>query len=141
MNMIHTEAYRTAFSAYLRKGTPIPLSLKQAGTTARYVWRCQGDHFVRPAHRANDGRVFAWDNPPDTCHPGEDYNCRCAADPYILGETEFALHEYTSDFPSGPVRCGNREFVSHYYFADGRAVTLGHVDKWRSQRRIDVMSM
>lgn len=59
MNMIHTEAYRTAFSAYLRKGTPIPLSLKQAGTTARYVWRCQGDNFVRPAHRANDGRVFA----------------------------------------------------------------------------------
>jgi len=44
MNMIHAEAYRTAFSAYLRKGTPIPLSLKQAGTTARYVWRCQGDN-------------------------------------------------------------------------------------------------
>ncbi len=48
----------------------------------------------------------------------------------ILGETEFALHEFTSDFPSGPVRCGNREFVSHY-FADGRAVTLEEIGHLR----------
>lgn len=28
MNMIYTEAYRTAFDAYLRKGIPIRLTLK-----------------------------------------------------------------------------------------------------------------
>ncbi|WP_449045452.1 hypothetical protein [Paracoccus versutus] len=31
MNMIYTEAYRTAFDAYLRKGIPIRLTLKQTG--------------------------------------------------------------------------------------------------------------
>lgn len=86
---------------------------------------------MRPTHRANDGRVFTWDDPPDTGHPGEDYNCRCAADPYIPGDTEFAFHEFTSDFPSGPVRWGNREFVWHYYFGDGRAVTLEEIGHLR----------
>ncbi|MEM7617627.1 MAG: hypothetical protein AAF195_04525, partial [Pseudomonadota bacterium] len=32
-------------------------------------------------HSVNDGRIFFWDNPPPTGHPGEDYNCRCHAGP------------------------------------------------------------
>jgi len=33
MTTNYTEAYRTAFVEYLRRGTPIRLSLKQAGIT------------------------------------------------------------------------------------------------------------
>lgn len=104
MNMIYTEAYRTAFDAYLRKDIPIRLTLKQAGPAEQYVWRCRNDDRVRATHRANDGRVFSWNDPPDTSHPGEDYNCRCEAVPYMPGETEFASHEFTSGFPRSSVR-------------------------------------
>lgn len=91
MNIIHTDAYRTAFVEYLRRGTPIRLSLKEAGVTDRYVWRTQRDERVRPSHRMNDGRIFSWSVPPDTGHPGEDYNWRCEAVPYVDGQTEFAF--------------------------------------------------
>ena len=32
-------------------------------------------------HAANNRKVFSWDNPPPTGHPGYDYNCRCGAAP------------------------------------------------------------
>jgi SPP1 gp7 family putative phage head morphogenesis protein len=51
-------------------------------TTTHYVWRTQQDEKVRAAHGANDGRIFAWDSPPSTGHPGEDYGCRCWAEAY-----------------------------------------------------------
>jgi hypothetical protein len=35
MSIIYTDAYRTAFVEYLRKGTPIQLSLKQAADIGR----------------------------------------------------------------------------------------------------------
>ena len=41
----------------------------------------RGDGKVRPSHQSNDGKIFSWDNPPPTGHPGEDYNCRCRAEP------------------------------------------------------------
>ena len=51
-----------------------------------YVWRTTGDERVRNSHRALNGRKFRWDEPPEntdgrTCHPGEDYGCRCVALP------------------------------------------------------------
>jgi SPP1 gp7 family putative phage head morphogenesis protein len=46
-----------------------------------YRWRTARDARVRPTHKANEGRVFAWSDPPPTGHPGEDVNCRCDANP------------------------------------------------------------
>lgn len=100
MNIIHTEAYRAAFAEYLRKGTPIRLTFKQAGLSDQYVWRTRRDERVRRSHRMNDGRVFSWADAPATGHPGEDYNCRCEAVPYSPGETEFGFHEFTSSLAS-----------------------------------------
>lgn len=37
---------------------------------------------MRPSHAANEGRIFSWDNPPPTGHPGEGHGCRCWAEPY-----------------------------------------------------------
>lgn len=55
-----------------------------------YIWRTSLDERVRDTHRRKEGQVFRWDDPPrDTGHPGEDYNCRCTAEPYLedmLGE-------------------------------------------------------
>jgi len=47
-----------------------------------YIWRTRRDSHVRPSHAANDGRVFEWNDPPATGDPGEDYGCRCTAEPY-----------------------------------------------------------
>ena len=55
-----------------------------------YVWRTCGDEKVRDGHRALNGRVFKWDEPPiedphtgHRAHPGEAMNCRCTAIPLI----------------------------------------------------------
>ena len=45
----------------------------------KYIWRTAGDDRVRPAHAANEGKVFAWDEGEK---PGESYNCRCSAEPF-----------------------------------------------------------
>lgn len=75
--------YRHAFIRYLRKGTPIELSLKaNERISTHYIWLTQGDDKVRPEHAVNEGRIFAWDSPPATGHPGTADNCRCTAAPY-----------------------------------------------------------
>lgn len=56
--------------------------------TTHYIWRTSGDDKVRPSHAVNNGRIFSWDNPPETGHPGEDYNCRCTAEPYYGSQHE-----------------------------------------------------
>lgn len=89
-------AARRAFEGYLRWGRAAhtdtefkavgrELSVKAVGDarpTNYYTWRTAHDERVRPAHAANEGRVFAWSDPPPTGHPGHDPNCRCTAEPY-----------------------------------------------------------
>lgn len=86
-DIIHAPAYKKAFNLYLRKGVPIELSLKAAAVqehpTTHYIWRTRGGDKVRATHAANNGRIFAWDDPPPTGHPGEDYGCRCTAEAYF----------------------------------------------------------
>jgi SPP1 gp7 family putative phage head morphogenesis protein len=48
----------------------------------KYRWSTSGDERVRESHKANDGKIFSWDNPPETGHPGSgQINCRCVAIP------------------------------------------------------------
>jgi SPP1 gp7 family putative phage head morphogenesis protein len=53
---------------------------RRSGVT-HYFWRTVGDERVRPTHRANEGKRFAWNDPPATGHPGTEVLCRCVADP------------------------------------------------------------
>lgn len=47
-----------------------------------YFWRTAMDERVRDSHAEKEGERFEWDNPPaDTGHPGQDFQCRCIADP------------------------------------------------------------
>lgn len=49
-----------------------------------YVWRTSEDDNVRESHKAHNGKIFRWDDPPkDTGHPGEDIQCRCIAQPIL----------------------------------------------------------
>jgi SPP1 gp7 family putative phage head morphogenesis protein len=126
----HNSRNQAAFQAYLRTGMPITWSLKQVRETERYVWMTRHDGNVRRSHARNVGQVFFWSDPPATGHPGEDYNCRCEATPYVEGETEYAYFEFSSGLASSYDRWTDRDFVYHYYFGEGRPVTLleiGHL--------------
>ncbi len=55
-----------------------------------YLWRTVRDGKTRPAHAARDGKLFRWNEKMFPApakhgadHPGEDYNCRCWAEPYM----------------------------------------------------------
>jgi len=58
---------------------------QQAIGLRKYVWRTRGDAKVRTAHAANDGKIFEWRNPPASGHPGDDFGCRCRAEPLLDG--------------------------------------------------------
>ncbi len=124
-----TLAYRHAFEAYMRKGTPIGLTLKQARPTTHYIWRTRSDGKVRPSHAANHGKIFAWDSPPPTGHPGEDYGCRCTAEPYTP-KTNERINITLSGISDAGSRWSSRDFVHHYFNGRGRGVTVrqtGHL--------------
>ena len=55
---------------------------RSAGIT-EYRWQTMMDSRVRPRHRARQGKIFKWDEPPEDGHPGEAIRCRCVADPVI----------------------------------------------------------
>ena len=66
---------------------------KDAGVD-KYIWRTVGDERVRDSHMEVDGQTFSWDQPPtetDGNHPGEDYQCRCWAEPILPDQMEFEL--------------------------------------------------
>ena len=60
-----------------------------AAGVEKYTWRTSGDGDVRPAHRALNGKVFRYDDPPvqnkkgERANPGQFYQCRCTAEPII----------------------------------------------------------
>lgn len=49
----------------------------------QYIWRSRDDDKVRSSHAAYDDRVFSWDDPPEGGHPGQAFNCRCHAEPFM----------------------------------------------------------
>lgn len=59
-------------------------------TSGRYLWRTAGDDKVRGEHGARAGKTFTWNNPPDDEHPGDDYNCRCWAEPVTPSQHPWA---------------------------------------------------
>ncbi|MFG1399845.1 phage head morphogenesis protein [Roseixanthobacter pseudopolyaromaticivorans] len=56
--------------------------------STHFIWRTVGDSDVRPTHKALNGKVFRWDDPPE-CDPGHHalpgaiWNCRCYPEPII----------------------------------------------------------
>jgi SPP1 gp7 family putative phage head morphogenesis protein len=49
-----------------------------------YIWTTSNDERVRESHADQEGEIFRWDNPPpETGHPGRDFQCRCTPFPII----------------------------------------------------------
>lgn len=68
-----------------------------------YTWKTAGDSRVRDSHRKLHGKVCSWDDPPDVgggrfLHPGEDYQCRCVADPrFNLEDVDLPWEKHTKE--------------------------------------------
>jgi hypothetical protein len=119
--------YKTAFAAYVRYGVPIDLSLKQARPTTHYIWRTRKDERVRPSHATNAGKIFAWANSPPTGHPGEDYGCRCTAEPYAPENINHQMEENARSndpTPSEWVNPSDGLFGTLWKFNAGRKVRI-----------------
>ena len=136
---IDRQLYQKAFQAYLRKGTPIEWSIKQERPTTHYIWRTRRDGKVRSTHAAREGQVFSWNDPPQGGNPGEDYGCRCTAEPYLPEASEF-MEITLQGVSGGGAAWSSRDFVRHYYRGNGRGVTVretGHlsaiVDQYMSE--------
>lgn len=59
-----------------------------------YVWQTADDSNVRDSHKKLDGKIFEYANPPIVdeatgrrANAGEDFNCRCVANPILPGVT------------------------------------------------------
>jgi len=109
--------YARAFERYLRKGTPIEISLKAMQTVQRstpaYIWRTQGDSKVRQSHAANNGKIFMLDSPPPTGNPGDDFGCRCWAEPYDPKVSEYAYQELIYAQQDAAYKWQAADFLSH----------------------------
>ena len=120
--------YRKAFENYLRKGTPIELFFKreQERRTSHYIWRTQGDDKVRASHAANDGKIFAWDSPPPTGHPGEDFGCRCVAEDYTPNVSEYMNITLSGVSDSGS-SWSDEDLFNHYRRGKGNPLILREI--------------
>ncbi len=135
MNITQSPAYQKAFVQYLRRGTSVEATLKQIaknklsfkklGNSSHYIWYSQEDGKVRPAHAANHGKMFGWNSPPPTSHPGEDFNCRCWAMP--IGDNQYAHQLLITSINDNSDRWNTSDFVRHYLGRSGRDVSLSEV--------------
>jgi SPP1 gp7 family putative phage head morphogenesis protein len=80
---------REAMEQHLLRGfAGLINELRQRGLGIRqYVWRSRDDGKVRSSHAHYDDQVFSWDDPPEGGHPGQAFNCRCHAKPYVQDQT------------------------------------------------------
>ena len=76
----------------LKLANQITQARHQAAGVTEYVWRASRDERVRKRHKELDGTRQSYAHPPIVdertgrrAHPGDDYQCRCTADPIIPG--------------------------------------------------------
>lgn len=66
-------------------------ALAHTDESAAYIWRTASDDKVRDEHAMRAGKIYTWDAPPDGDHPGDDYNCRCWAEPLNPAQHPWAV--------------------------------------------------
>lgn len=85
-----------------------------------YIWRTVGDGKVRPEHAQYNGTTRSWSDSPD---PGEDFNCRCWAEPI--------QEEGLSQKVIGPIKDQEKwsdlKFKLHFFMGGGRTLTLSEI--------------
>jgi len=97
-------------------------------TTPKYTWRTRGDGKVRSRHAKFNGKIFSWDSPPEGgYHPGEDFGCRCIAEPYKSADN--SIREYVEQTLVNAPTDSSREWDAvdysyQYYHTNGKPVKL-----------------
>lgn len=92
----------------------------------KYVWRTVGDAKIRTLHKELDGAIRFYSESPD---PGEDFNCRCWAEPFSLNTRNPIIvgditQEVISPTPERSRKWKTRDFIRHYYKGKGLTVSL-----------------
>jgi len=98
-------------------------------TLRKWFRRYEADGIVRSVHAEREGEIFSWDDPPPGGHRGEDYGCRCTAEPYVPALTENLTITLRNISYSGRPWTSDG-FVEHYFSGRGRGVTVrqtGHL--------------
>lgn len=86
----------------LKTNAAINGARQESSGITKYVWSTSLDSRVRGtpdgvwpnaeiSHYDLEGKIFSWDDPPEPGHPGEDYQCRCIALPYIEDLADIAF--------------------------------------------------
>lgn len=107
-----------------------------------YIWRTVGDDKVRETHAERDGCIFSWDDAPEGGHPGEDYNCRCTAEPFKpemhRRETDAQWREKLLNAAMNRLR--KEENIKKHIYLDTKGVkTVGigtNIDRWEDFDKI-----
>lgn len=89
-NQTHTSSKQAAFIARDQSGSIYGQLTKrrhQAAGIDKFQWQTMEDERVRPSHAAREGVIYNYDTAD--LLPGEDFNCRCTADP-IFDDDESA---------------------------------------------------
>ncbi len=95
---------------------------QMSGESWGYIWRSQDDSRVRASHAQNDDQEFSWDQLPASGHPGEDFNCRCWAEP--LGDSYYASQLLITEMKDNPKKWKTKNFIEHYRSGKGEEITL-----------------
>lgn len=74
-----------------RTATELTKARAESIGSTQFIWHTSHDSDVRASHKKLDGKVFRWDEPPETdpgyrALPGGIFNCRCWAEPIIPDE-------------------------------------------------------
>lgn len=89
-DVAESRAVLIARTEVARTATTLTQARAQSIGADSYIWRTSGDSTVRSDHRALNGKIFQWNNPPvadersgERANPGCIWNCRCWAEPII----------------------------------------------------------
>jgi Phage Mu protein F like protein len=104
----------SSFAQYIRYGYFLTKEPTKDYITSYYVWRTHEDDKVRTSHAALHGKIFSWNRPPKIGHPGQDYNCRCWAEPYTVSLEEKKGQFVTSDINDNAYTWQSIDFIKHY---------------------------
>ncbi len=85
----------------------------------QYIWRTVEDDRVRNSHAEFNRTIRKWS---DVLNPGEEFNCRCWAEP--VNQIEGLHQELISEVKDAARKWTEEDFAKHFYLGKGKTITL-----------------
>ena len=84
-NNVSARARLIARDQIAKLNSNLNMARMQSLGISKYTWRTSQDERVRQSHAELEGKEYFWNDPPSIngrrLHPGQDYQCRCTAEP------------------------------------------------------------